>query len=145
MDVRSVLAGKGGDVRSVLPWHTMAEVVQRLAEPPRVGALVVLGTDGTVVGMLGEPDVIAGLRTHGPAVFDLKAEQLMRRRVPTCGPGDPLTRVMRTMTTARCRQLPVVENGRLLGVVSQGDLVSARLREIELEAAVLRDIAIVRS
>lgn len=145
MDVRAVLATKGSEVRTALPWHTVAEVVRRLAGPPRVGALVVVGTGGVIVGMITEQDVVCGLDDHGPALLEMEAAHIMRRRVPTCTSRDNLTAVMRIMTTERRRQLPVVDEGQLVGIVSLGDVVLARLTELELEAAVLRDRAIVRS
>jgi CBS domain-containing protein len=145
VNVRGVLAAKGDAVRTAHPWHSVEEVVRRLAGPPRVGALVVVGAGGTILGTINEQDIARGLHEHGPDLLGLEAERLMRRHVPTCRPDDGLDHVMRVMTNARRRHLPVVDGGELVGIVSIGDVVLARLADIELEAAVLRDVAIVRS
>lgn len=142
--VETVLATKGRDVATTWPWSTIEEASALLSGPPTIGALVVLGTDRAVAGMLTERDVVRGLGTHGSRLGAVSVESLMSHRVPTCTPSDELTSVMRTMTEWRFRQLPVVRRGELVGLISIGDVVRALLVDAKLEVAVLRDVVISR-
>jgi len=143
--VAALLTTKPGDVRTIHPWSTVADAVRRLGEPPRVGALVVTSEGGRVVGIIGEREIVRGLGEHGPGLMQLSAENVMSRQIPTCRPGDTLASVMRTMTESRFRHIPVMDGQELVGLVSIGDVVRARLKDIEMEAAVLRDIVKLRS
>lgn len=145
MTVAALLSAKPGDVRTIHPWSTVSDAVRRLGEPPRVGALVVTSDAGRVIGLVGEREIVRGLGEHGPGLMQLSAENVMSRKIPTCGPGDTLASVMRTMTESRFRHIPVMRGDDLVGLVSIGDVVRARLKDAELEAAVLRDIVIYRS
>jgi CBS domain-containing protein len=141
MKVEQILESKGRSVETVHPWITVGEAVRRLAGPPRIGALVVCAdAERRLVGMLTERDVVAGLVTDGPGLLQRTVEDVMSRNVPTCSPGDSLTQLMAQMTRTRYRHVPVVVDGRLLGLVSIGDVVNHRLREMELETGVLRDL-----
>ena len=141
MSVEQILQSKGRSVATVQSWATVEQAVRRMAGPPRIGALAVCSdADGRLVGMLTERDVVAGIGSEGPGLLRRTVEEVMSRNVPTCSPGDSLTQLMAQMTRRRYRHVPVVVDGRLVGLVSIGDVVSHRLREMELETGVLRDL-----
>src|SRR5918995_313208 len=137
MKVEAVLAVKGREVASTNPSATLATVAQRL-RLERIGSLVVLD-EGKVVGMISERDVVHAFAAHRAEASEIKVADVMTRELVTCRPEDSLTRVLGLMTRHRVRHLPVLEGGRLAGLISIGDAVKHRLDELELEAAVLRD------
>lgn len=143
MSVQDVLDAKGSRVETVRADATVGMAVHRLAVLG-MGALVVSDDGEQVEGLLSERDVVRGLARHGTRLLDLPVRDVMARNPVTCAPGDGLTSVMAEMTRTRNRHLPVVEGGRLRGVVSIGDVVKKRLDDLELEAAVLRDTWIAR-
>ncbi len=140
MQVRDILAAKGRRVITIRPDATVATAVHRLALE-RVGALVVSEDDATIAGILSERDVVRALAEEGPDIMGTgrRVAELMTRHVTTCAPDDKVKAVMAEMTRRRFRHVPVVENGRLAGLVSIGDVVKSRLEEMELETLVLRD------
>jgi CBS domain-containing protein len=141
MSVEQILQSKGRSVATVRASATVEEAVRRMAGPPRIGALVVCrDAERRLVGMLTERDVVAGLGTEGPSLLRRTVEEVMSRNVPTCSPGDSVTQLMAQMTRRRYRHVPVVVDGQLVGLVSIGDVVNHRLREMELETGVLRDL-----
>jgi CBS domain-containing protein len=137
MKVDAVLAAKGHEVATVTPSATLATVAQRL-RLEGIGALVVLDRD-KLAGMISERDVVHAFAAHRAEAADIKVAEVMTHNVITCRPEDSLTRVLGLMTRYRVRHLPVLEAGRLVGLISIGDAVKHRLDELELEAAVLRD------
>jgi CBS domain-containing protein len=143
--VATLLKTKPGDVRTIRPWSSVAEAVRLLDGPPRVGTLVVTGEGGAVHGIIGEREIVRGLTAHGGGLLVVAVENVMSTRIPTCRPEDSLDAVMRTMTASRFRHIPVLRDRRLVGLVSIGDVVRARLKDTELEAAVLRDMVRARS
>ncbi|MGF1596016.1 MAG: CBS domain-containing protein [Acidimicrobiales bacterium] len=106
----------------------------------QVGTLVVVDDDGGLVGLLSERDLVNGLLNWGKGLLDLPVGRVMSTRVATCGPDDPVGRVMTLMTERRTRHLPVIENGRVRDIISIGDVVKARLNDVELENRILRDM-----
>jgi CBS domain-containing protein len=138
MKVEAILEGKGERVVMVAP-HTSTRVVNGRMKREHIGAVVVSQDDRAALGILSERDVFRGLAMHGDAVFDLAAQDLMVRAMATCARGDDLQDVMAKMTKTRMRYLPVVENGRLCGIISIGDVVKSRLQEVKREANILRD------
>ena len=141
MKVEAVLAKKGHEVATINPTATLATVAQRL-RLEGIGALVVV--DGReVVGMVSERDVVRAFAEHRAATSEVKVAEVMTRNVITCRRDDSLTRILGLMTRHRVRHLPVMEGGRLAGLISIGDAVKHRLDELELEASVLRDAYIV--
>lgn len=140
MQVRDILAAKGQRVVTIRPDATIATAVHRMALE-RVGALVVSEDGITIAGILSERDIIHGLAEDGGEIMgtDRRIADLMTRNVITCGPEDKVKTVMAEMTRRRFRHVPVVDNGRLAGIVSIGDVVKSRLEEMELETLVLRD------
>lgn len=137
MKVEAVLAAKGREVASINPSATLATVAQRL-RLEGIGSLVVL-EEGRLAGMISERDVVHAFAAHRAEAADIKVADVMARDLVTCRPEDSLTRVLGLMTRHRVRHLPVLEGGRLVGLISIGDAVKHRLDELELEAAVLRD------
>lgn len=140
MQVKEVLAAKGQDVATVHPSATLSAVAQRL-RLDGIGALVVVDGD-KVVGMISERDIVRTFAEHRADIADMKVAEVMTAKVITCQPDDSLTRILGMMTRHRIRHLPVMEGGRLAGVISIGDAVKHRLGELEMEAAVLRDVYI---
>ncbi|MBV9163500.1 MAG: CBS domain-containing protein [Pseudonocardiales bacterium] len=142
MKVEGIITKKGRSVQTIQPWSTVAEAVHRLAGPPRIGALVVMGPDGRITGMITERDIIRGLERHGGQLLDRQVTEVMERHVPVCSPQDSIEHVMLQMTRLRCRHLPIVDRGQLAGLISIGDAVKHRIDEIRLEAEILRDLYI---
>ena len=137
MTIEAVLAGKGMDVATVGPEATLAEAVAELAKR-RIGALVVVDPAGAVIGIISERDVIQCLAAHGGSAVDSPVAQAMTADVITVARGTSVLGALGVMTGKRIRHLPVVENGRLTGIVSIGDLVALRLAKIEAEAEAMR-------
>jgi CBS domain-containing protein len=137
MKVETVLAAKGREVASINPSATLATVAQRL-RLEGIGSLIVL-EDGKLAGIISERDVVHAFAAQRAEAAETKVADVMARDLVTCRPDDSLTRVLGLMTRHRVRHLPVLEGGRLVGLISIGDAVKHRLDELELEAAVLRD------
>jgi CBS domain-containing protein len=144
MRVSDILESKGRDVETIRPDAKVLMAVHRL-RMQNVGALVVTRDGGRVEGVLSERDVVRGLARHGADLLDMSVVAVMSRPVPVCAPDDLLTSVMAQMTRTRNRHIPVVEDGRLCGILSVGDVVKNRLEEMELETSVLRDAYLTRS
>jgi CBS domain-containing protein len=142
--VRDLLAVKGPEVLQVTPETTIERVAQFMREE-RVGAFVVSRDGQHVDGLITERDLVLGMARHGAAVVRLRAGDLMHHSVETCAPDDSIRSAMRTMTRTRVRHLPVVEGGRMCGLVSIGDVIKSFVDDAELEARVLRDAYLARS
>jgi CBS domain-containing protein len=137
MTVASILKTKGNRVITVAPTDDLAGAVAVLIREG-VGAALVRSADGRVVGVVSERDIVRGLAKHGKELLAMPVERLMTRDVVFCAPGDAIHDVMQLMTERRFRHLPVLDNGRLVGLVSIGDVVKWRIAEAELEAESLR-------
>ena len=131
MRIAEVLRGKGSAVATVEPSATVANLVAALAEH-NVGALPVLEGE-ELVGIVSERDVVRRLHLGGAGLLQLTVADIMSGKVTTCGPNDKAEDLARVMTERRFRHLPVVENGSLIGIVSIGDLVKARIDLLESE------------
>jgi CBS domain-containing protein len=138
MTVKAILKAKGADVVTVAPDVSIAAASRRLAER-RIGALVVQDADSRVIGILSERDIVVALAEHGAAALDEPVKQVMTRRVVSCELTETVSAVMERMTAGRFRHVPVIEDSRLIGIVSIGDIVKHRLDQIEGESAALRD------
>ncbi len=138
MTVKAILSAKGGDVLTIEPTANAAAAAKILAER-KIGALVVTGADRRVVGIVSERDLVQELAAHGAASLDMPLTEVMTRKVMTCSASDTISSVMEQMTTGRFRHVPVVEQGRLTGIISIGDVVKHRLQEMEREQSALRD------
>ena len=137
MNVRAILEAKGHDVVTTQPETSVAEVC-RLLQRRRIGAIPIVDRAGAIVGIISERDIVAGLSEHGAAVVGMTVGALMSRQVQHCRPDDGIGEIMAVMTNRRVRHLPVIEDGRLNGLVSIGDVVKARLDEAALEVDSLR-------
>jgi CBS domain-containing protein len=138
MTVNAILAAKGGDVCTIDPTTNVAAAVRMLADH-RIGSLVVTGADRRVIGIVSERDVVQCVAVHGSAALDLPLTEVMTRKVETCSATDTISSIMGRMTAGKFRHVPVVEQGRLAGIVSIGDVVKHRLQEMEQEHEALKD------
>lgn len=137
MTVRAILDGKGRDVLTIAPDATLSAAVKTLGEHRIGAALVMSGT--RIEGILSERDVVRVLSERGSAALDEPVSTVMTRKVRTCRESDTVAEIMKSMTTGRFRHLPVVDEGRLVGLVSIGDVVKLRVMEYEREQEALRD------
>jgi CBS domain-containing protein len=138
MIVKAILSAKGGDVINIEPTATLEAAVKTLAEH-KIGALLVLGPDRRVIGILSERDIVRVLAEQGAGALKQPLAQVMTRKVVTCSQSDTVDVLMQRMTTGKFRHLPVLEQEQVIGVVSIGDVVKHRLMEMEQESAALRD------
>ena len=138
MSVALILKAKGAHVETTRPDATLYSVVWSL-KVKGIGAQVVSEDGITVLGLISERDIVRGLTEHGTKLLTLPVSELMTSPAVTCTPAESIGAVMARMTRYRVRHLPVVEGGKLCGIVSLGDVVKHRLDELELEANVLRE------
>ena len=144
MKVQAMLAKKGGRVVTTRPNASISTVTHML-NVERIGALVVSSDGVRIDGVISERDIIRGLVAHGTELMQMHAADLMTREVRTCRPEDNVKDVMSKMTHSRVRHLPVLDDGKLCGMISIGDVVKNRLEDLELETSVLQDYAVGRS
>jgi CBS domain-containing protein len=137
MNVETILRNKGGAVATVAPHAKIAEAAAMLRREG-IGALVVSRDGSAVDGIISERDIVHGLAGLGAGLLDTKVETLMTRRVFTCSPRDTIADLAAEMTQRRIRHIPVLRDGALAGIVSIGDVVKARLDEMEYETNSLR-------
>jgi CBS domain-containing protein len=137
MFVSDILKGKGGTVVSLTSERPVAEALALMAQH-RIGAVLVLDPSGGIAGILSERDLVRAMHKNGKAVFDKRVADLMTRPVVTCSPKDPVAAIEGMMTSQRFRHVPVVEEGKLIGIVSIGDVVKNRIEEAEAEVDALR-------
>jgi CBS domain-containing protein len=138
MTVKAILSVKGDNVFSIEPTATVEAAVKTLTEN-RIGALLVLGPDRRVIGIVSERDIVRTLAARGAGALKEPLAQVMTRKVVTCSPSETVGTIMERMTTGKFRHVPVIEQDRVVGVISIGDVVKHRLHEIEKESAALRD------
>jgi CBS domain-containing protein len=138
MTVARILSEKGREVYTTQPHHTLREVVDLLADKG-VGAVVVADASMSVLGILSERDVVRVLARHGAAALDDPVSRHMTPKVTTVTRADTIDHVMQTMTQGRFRHVPVVEDGRLIGIVSIGDVVKRHVSAIDGERQALRE------
>ncbi len=138
MTVQHILAQKGREVVTILPDRTLADAARVLADR-RIGAVVVANADQAVVGILSERDIVRALARSGPEALSDGLSRHMTAEVVTCTTGMLIVEVMELMTRGKFRHVPVVEGGRLIGIVSIGDIVKERLAQVEAEQQALKD------
>jgi len=140
MKGREILDAKGRDVVTIRPEATVSTALHRLVQE-RIGALVVSEDGHRVAGVVSESDIVRALAAEGAGLVagGRRVADLVTREVATCTAEDTVKHVMAEMTRRRVRHLPVVEDGRLVGIVSIGDVVKSRLEEAEEETTMLRD------
>ena len=130
----SVILGRKGQEVVTVSGHTTLTEVARMLTAERVGALVVTDADGSVSGMISERDIVRVVAEHGPAALDQPVDAVMTRSVTTCTPATTVTELAAMMTEGRVRHLPVLDEGRLAGIVSIGDVVKSRIDELATQA-----------
>ncbi|MDB5571172.1 MAG: putative signal transduction protein with domain [Hyphomicrobiales bacterium] len=138
MTVGRILAAKGRDVVTIEPHRTIADAAELLARRS-IGAIVVTDHTGAVRGIVSERDIVRMLSSKGPGALKEDVAAWMTQNVVTTREGTTVPSLMEQMTTGRFRHIPVVEEGRLVGIVSIGDVVKHRLAEMETEQKALRE------
>jgi CBS domain-containing protein len=137
MTVRSILNTKGHQVMSVEPDARLSAAIKLLSEN-KIGAVLVMNQN-RLEGILSERDIVRVLGDRGAAVLEEPVAQVMTRKVVTCKETDTVAELMEIMTTGKFRHLPVLENSKVVGLISIGDIVKWRVREYESEQEALRD------
>lgn len=138
MTVAVILKHKGGQVETLRPGTTMQQTAALLSSK-KIGAAVVVGGQGQVSGVISERDLVNALAQHGAAAMSMPIDNFMTRDVVTCRMTDTADDLMEMMTRGRFRHVPVVEGGRLVGIVSIGDVVKRRIEDSDLERHAMRE------
>jgi len=138
MTVAAILKHKGARVETVQPNATVQQVCDLLTSR-QIGATVVVGAAGQVVGVVSERDIVQALSKKGPGSLTQSIDEIMTRQVATCQLTDTSEDLMEMMTRGRFRHVPVVEGGRLVGIISIGDVVKRRIEDSELERRTMRE------
>ena len=138
MTVQRILADKGRGVFTIQPYRTLKEAIELLATKG-VGAAVVVDAQLNVLGILSERDVVRVMAQHGADVLSESVSRFMTPKVTTVTIDDTIDHVMQTMTEGRFRHLPVVENGKLVGIISIGDVVKRHVTALDSERQALRE------
>src|SRR6476469_8438595 len=138
MRIRDILRRKGGTVATVRPEATVRELLATLAEH-NIGAAVVSPDGASIAGIVSERDIARRLHEHGAGLLDRPVSEIMTVEVRTCRPDAMVADLRQTMTDHRIRHLPVVEDGRLAGIVSIGDVVKSAIDVLESEREHLVD------
>lgn len=137
MTVGAILADKGRDVVTIGATRTIGDAIDILAKR-RIGALVIVENGDRIVGILSERDVVRTIAAKGGDGLADPIADVMTKKVVTCAESETINSVMSRMTRGRFRHLPVAENGRLTGIISIGDVVKARIEQVEREAEDMR-------
>jgi CBS domain-containing protein len=138
MTVSRIISAKGRDVSTVQPHRTLAQVAATLVER-KIGAVVVTGADGGIKGILSERDIVRAVAKAGASALEEPVSRHMTQHVVTCHESDLIVEVMEEMTRGRFRHMPVVNDGKLAGIISIGDVVKHRIAETEAESQLMRD------
>ncbi len=138
MNVAAILKQKGREVFTTTPDTTLLDIATLLGTR-RIGCIVVTGIDGKVIGIVSERDIVREIARAGAKVLKEPVASCMTKAVVSCREADTIDKLMAEMTTHRFRHMPVVERGRLVGLVSIGDVVKMRIAEAEMEAAAMRE------
>ena len=130
MNVEHILASKGREVRTIRPDAPIEDALRRL-RAERIGSLVVSQTGTDLVGIVSDRDILYAIADHGTDVLGESVGSIMTEKVFTCSREDRVSAIMALMTDRRIRHVPVLEkDGRLCGMISIGDVVKQRLREM---------------
>ncbi len=138
MKVEQILQAKGADIFAVAPGDKISDAIALLNDK-NIGAVIVRDADGSVAGILSERDIVRRLGAHGTAALNMSVKECMTSNVFTCGAEASVDELMARMTEKRIRHLPVTDDGRIVGVVSIGDVVKRKIEEAEQEAAALKE------
>lgn len=137
MYVSDILKTKGNEIISIAPDDSVTAALALLSEN-KIGATLVLNQDGSIAGILSERDLVHAVHRCHKDFFEKRVSDLMTTEVVTCSPREPVTGIMGMMTAHRFRHVPVVDDGKLVGVISIGDVVKSRIAEAESEVEALR-------
>jgi CBS domain-containing protein len=137
MTVRAILDSKGHQIQSAQPDVKLSAAIKILGEK-KIGAVLVMDR-GRIEGILSERDIVRVLGERGAAVLDEPVSAVMTRKVISCKPSDTVGAIMEMMTSGKFRHLPVIDDSRVVGLISIGDVVKWRVREYESEQEALRD------
>jgi CBS domain-containing protein len=137
MNIAQILKAKGRAVATVRPDAPLSEIIARLAQK-RIGAIVVVGDNGEVAGIISERDIIRRLAEHGEAALNEPVSLSMTSSVVSCQGTSTIDEIMEVMTQGRFRHVPVIEDGSLVGIVSIGDIVKNHIAEVEMEVTAMR-------
>lgn len=138
MTVARILASKGREVVTTQPHRTVREIIDVLARK-HIGAVVVIGAEGVVLGIVSERDIVRAIADQGAKALEDAVSRHMTAKVVTTTEEGTVERLMEQMTAGRFRHVPVTRDGRLDGLVSIGDVVKYRIEEVEREHRALRD------
>jgi len=138
LSVHAILIRKGATVFTIAPTDSLADAAKSLTNHG-IGALVVTDAEGHTIGIISERDIVRALGEKESAAFETPVAEIMTRKVVSCSRHDQLVDLMQRMTDGKFRHLPVIEDGRLIGIVSIGDVVESRLEELEQESDTLRE------
>lgn len=138
MTVARILARKGHDVTTIEPHATVRDLIKVLADK-HIGAVVAADASGAMLGILSERDVVRAIATDGPEALDHPVSQHMTKKVVTAHPDDGVIDIAKRMSQGRFRHMPVVVEGRLIGIVSTGDAIKYRLEQLERDQDALRE------
>jgi CBS domain-containing protein len=138
MNVSIILAGKGREIVTIEPNASLTDAVHLLADK-RIGAALILGADRRIAGIISERDIVRALAERGAAALEEPVSRTMTRKVETCTESEGVANIMERMTAGKFRHMPVVDQGRLVGIVSIGDIVKHRVQEMERDSVAMRD------
>ena len=138
MTVATILAAKGRDVVSIEPSASLAAAATLLAEK-RIGAVLILGADRRIVGILSERDIVRTIGERGVDVLGEPVSVAMTRKVSTCNETELVSSIMERMSAGKFRHMPVVDQGQPVGMISIGDVVKHRLQAMERDSVAMRD------
>lgn len=139
--VQKLIDRKGGEVFTITPKDTLSTAVS-LLRSKRIGALLVTDAEGLLCGILSERDIVRKLAETPGQTLPQSVAKNMTTKVETCTPTDPLVSVLRRMNDGRFRHMPVIDAGRLCGMLTIGDVVNYRLNELEYEALQLKQMIV---
>ncbi len=138
MVIKDILKEKGDRVETIWPERALAEALARFEER-NISSVVVADHSGRPIGIVTDRDALRAIARRGPGVLQLPIADVMQSPAPACRPGDTANDIMHQMTNERIRHVVVIDDRRLVGIVSIGDLIKSRLRDADLEARVLRE------
>jgi CBS domain-containing protein len=138
MNVSVILAGKGSDIVTIEPNASLTDAVHLLADK-NIGAALILGADRRIAGIISERDIVRALAERGAVALEEPVSRTMTRKVETCIEAESVANIMERMTAGKFRHMPVVDQGRLVGIVSIGDIVKHRVQEMERDSVAMRD------
>jgi CBS domain-containing protein len=135
--IGQILKSKARGVMTACPEDSIQEIALRLSSR-KIGAIVIVGESGKVVGIISERDIIRLIAEHGPEALKMTVSRGMTRNVVSCTESCTIEEIMETMTRGRFRHLPVIKDDALVGIVSIGDIVKHHTAEVELEVTAMR-------